>query len=78
MNLKRKFPPKDNAQSGVRRDASTPVRTTGPLFDLPPGLCQLVEAEEERLQERASLEGVGRILGDFGDVASPNESRREL
>jgi hypothetical protein len=40
--------------------------------------CQLVEAEEERRQERASSEGVGRILGDFGDVAPRNESRREL
>jgi hypothetical protein len=41
-------------------------------------LCQLVEAEEERWQERAPSEGVGRILSDFGDVAPRNESRREL
>ncbi|MFM0047313.1 transposase [Paraburkholderia sediminicola] len=42
------------------------------------GLCQLVEAEEKRRRERASSEDVGRILGDFGDVAPRNESRREL
>ncbi|TDY21490.1 hypothetical protein B0G81_1700 [Paraburkholderia sp. BL6665CI2N2] len=42
------------------------------------GLCQLVEAEEERRQEGASSEGAGRILGDFRDVAPCNKSRREL
>jgi hypothetical protein len=41
-------------------------------------LCQLVEAEKERRQERASSENVGRISGDFGDFAPRNESRCEL
>jgi hypothetical protein len=41
-------------------------------------LCQLVETEAEKRQEKRPSERVGRILGDFGDFAPGNESRREV
>ncbi|MGF6786935.1 hypothetical protein OKW27_001248 [Paraburkholderia sp. 35.1] len=42
------------------------------------GLCQLIETEAERRQEKRPSELVGRILGDFGEFGPGNESRREL
>jgi hypothetical protein len=56
------------------------VRLSGPskVDHFSAGLCQLVETEAKRRQEKRPSERVGRILGDFGEFTPGNESRREL
>ena len=87
MNIVRSFPPSGPEANDLgiftltnerfRRRASISTGCT-PMVDVSDRLCQLVETEAERRQEKRPSERVGRILGDFGEFAPGNESHREL